>query len=227
MAENTAVQVPTEELVALDDASQYEKAEKAAVQAPTKKSLPIGIIYMLKLFVPLLVVFAGLVAVHFVYLANRTDTPKQSAQPSDNTSLPLGSEAEYLHRGWAYYTNQEWERAITEYTEAIRLNPKFAEAYLYRGSAYYSKEEWDKTIADSSEVIRLDPKIADAYYIRGLAYYQKKKWGEAIDNCSEAIRLNPKNASAYFCEGNAYKQKGDSNKANKDFAKAKELGYQP
>lgn len=49
----------------------------------------------------------------------------------------------------------------------------------------------------------------------------------AFPDYTEAIRLGSKLASAYSNRGVAYKQKGELDKANKDFAMAKELGYKP
>ena len=65
----------------------------------------------------------------------------------------------------AYGNKGEHDKAIADYTEAIRLNPKYAEAYYNRGVAYEDKGEHDKAIADFTEAIRLDPKYAKAYAI--------------------------------------------------------------
>ena len=59
--------------------------------------------------------------------------------------------------------------AIADYTEAIRLNPKFAEAYCKRGYAYGNKGVYDKAIADCTKAIRLNPKLAGVHR-PGLAY---------------------------------------------------------
>lgn len=64
-------------------------------------------------------------------------------------------------------------KAIADYTEAIRLNPEFADACFNRGNAYYGKGQYDDAIADYTEAIRLNPKFAEAYYNRGNAYEAK------------------------------------------------------
>ena len=50
---------------------------------------------------------------------------------------------------------------------------------------------------------------------------------DAIADYTEAIRLNPEYADAYYYRSLAYQQKGNQSKAEADFAKAKELGYEP
>ena len=60
-----------------------------------------------------------------------------------------------------------------------------------------------------------------------LLYAPQDEPSRAIADFSEAIRLNPKYAKAYNNRGLAYKEKGQLDKANQDFAKAKELGHKP
>jgi len=72
----------------------------------------------------------------------------------------------YYNRGIAYSEKGEVERAIEDYTQAIDLNPKFADAYIKRGLAYTKKGEFDKAIADYTKAIELNPDYADAYYRR-------------------------------------------------------------
>ena len=67
-------------------------------------------------------------------------------------------------------TEAELDKAIADYTEAIRVKPEDAMTYVLRGFAYAYKHEFDTAIADYSEAIRLDPAHAVAYYNRGLAY---------------------------------------------------------
>ena len=51
----------------------------------------------------------------------------------------------------------DFDRAIADFTEAIRLDPNPDLAYQWRGDAYSDKGEYDKAIADYTESIRLDP----------------------------------------------------------------------
>jgi hypothetical protein len=67
----------------------------------------------------------------------------QTVVPPDQTSATPGapSDAEfYLKRGEDFSSAHDHDRAIAEYTTAIRLKPDYAEAYNDRGFAYYLKE---------------------------------------------------------------------------------------
>ena len=51
--------------------------------------------------------------------------------------------------------------------------------------------------------------------------------GTRLQNSDDAIRLNPQDATAYNTRGLAYEALGKTIEAERDFAKAKELGYDP
>jgi lipoprotein NlpI len=126
----------------------------------------------------------------------------------------------YYSRGLAYYDKGDDDRAIAEYNEAIRLDPKLAPAYSNRGLAYDHKGDLGRAEADYNEAIRLDPKYAQAYFHRGNAYYQKGDDDRAVADYSEAIRLDPKYAYAYNNRGTAYDRQGDHDRAIADYSEA-------
>jgi tetratricopeptide (TPR) repeat protein len=76
----------------------------------------------------------------------------------------------YYNRGNAYKNQKlqgvgpemwrDYDRAIADYSQAIRLDPKYAVAYINRGISYEAKGDNDRAIADYDQAIRLDPKDA-------------------------------------------------------------------
>lgn len=110
----------------------------------------------------------------------------------------------YYYRGNAHGEKGETAKAIADYTEAVRLNPKHTNTYFNRGVTYRQQGEANKAIADFTEAIRLDTKYVRAYYYRGNAYWNKGEADKAISDYTEAIRLNPKDADFYYNRGIAY-----------------------
>ena len=55
-------------------------------------------------------------------------------------------------RGISYAKKGDYDKAIADYTEAIRLDPKDAAAYYNRGTSYAHKGDYDKAIADYTEI---------------------------------------------------------------------------
>src|SRR5262245_58247121 len=128
--------------------------------------------------------------------------------------------AALVRQGDTSVDNRDYERAIADYSEAIRLVPANAPAFLGRGNAYASKGDRDRAIADYSEAIRLDSKYAFAFNNRGVAYKNKGDYDRAISDYSEAIRLDPKLAFAFSNRGYAYLNKGDRDRAITDLDEA-------
>jgi tetratricopeptide (TPR) repeat protein len=60
---------------------------------------------------------------------------------------------------FAWNNKEEYDKAIADYTEAIRIDPKYAHAYYGRAAAWNAKGDKDKEMADYNEAIRLDPTL--------------------------------------------------------------------
>ena len=61
-------------------------------------------------------------------------------------------------RGSAYYVKGDYDRAIEDYDQAIRLapnDPNSAQAFYDRGNAYLNKGDYDRAIQDFNKVSRL------------------------------------------------------------------------
>jgi tetratricopeptide (TPR) repeat protein len=117
---------------------------------------------------------------------------------------PNGAGFADFNRGNASKNLSEYDRAIADYTEALRKDPRSAAAYVNRGLAYFKKGMDDQAIADYTAALRLDPNNAIAYTNRGGAYVNKGMDDQAIADCTAALRINPNLSMAYANRGGAY-----------------------
>ncbi len=62
-----------------------------------------------------------------------------------------------------------YAEAVQELTQAIRLDPKLAQAYNARGYAHLMLKQYGAAIADFDEAIRLQPGYQNAYTNRAVA----------------------------------------------------------
>lgn len=109
-----------------------------------------------------------------------------------------------MKRGEELSGAREYDRAIADYSDAIRLKPDYAEAYNNRGFAYYLKGDGARAIADYTRAIELRPDYPKAYNSRGVVYmsggYGRDK---AIADFDRAIALKPDFRYAYINRANA------------------------
>jgi tetratricopeptide (TPR) repeat protein len=86
----------------------------------------------------------------------------------------------YRQRGNAYFSKNEYSRAIADYDRAIELEPEVAKAYFNRGSLYQAIGEKEKASIDFRKVLELhnDSDIERAAQEQ-LAVLGEKKIGRA------------------------------------------------
>jgi tetratricopeptide (TPR) repeat protein len=89
----------------------------------------------------------------------------QSAQSSDTASI----RAVYLSRADAYVRKADYDRALADYDEVIKLAPHTAIAFALRGEVHAKRGDYDGAIADYERAIELEPNLASAFSNRGLA----------------------------------------------------------
>ena len=92
----------------------------------------------------------------------------------------------------------EYDKAIRDYDEAIRLNPKNALAFNNRGIVRRVLKEYDKAIRDYDEAIRLDPKCAVAFINRGALLLSSRRPKASADFQSAIDVLSWKGDLAIF-----------------------------
>jgi lipoprotein NlpI len=126
----------------------------------------------------------------------------------------------YNGRGIAYDMKQDFDKAIADYDEAIKLDPKDAHGYSNRCFTHNSKNELDLAMADCDQAIKLDPKLARAYSNRGVIFFAKQDYDRAISDYSEAIHLDVNYAPTYAKRGIAYDDKQDYQHAISDYNQA-------
>lgn len=125
----------------------------------------------------------------------------------------------FNRRAWAWKLKGEYDIAIKDFGEAIRLNPDAA-IYNNRASAYLAKKDYDKAIDDYTEAIRLNPNFALPFYNRAILWETKKDYDKAIDDYTDAIRLDPKYVNAFRNRGYMRHLKKEFDKAIEDYSEA-------
>jgi hypothetical protein len=97
------------------------------------------------------------------------------APPADAPMGPANGVAALIQRGTQYNLASNYDRAIADFTEAIRQAPNSAQAYYGRAAVYYNIGDYDRAIQDYDQVLRIDPRNSSAVTFRALTYDMKNQ----------------------------------------------------
>jgi len=120
------------------------------------------------------------------------------------------------------------DKAMTYYSEALRLKPDSYETYLLMGAGLIGQDKLNDAIECYAKVLRLKPDYPQAHAEMGMALIitaMKKhgKMDEAIEQCKESLRLKPDYYKAQFYWGIALDVQGNLDEAIKHYKEAVRL----
>jgi tetratricopeptide (TPR) repeat protein len=111
-------------------------------------------------------------------------------EAAPNLFGPSASAAACLERARACRDRGEYDRAIEELTEAVRLDPAGTEAFQLRAQVHADREDYDRAIADFTEALQRDFHRALSTVSRVLACTTQKHFAQAIAGAGRSLRLN-------------------------------------
>ncbi len=130
-----------------------------------------------------------------------TAMQSQANSPSEMDKKELSAESA-IQRGNVLMTLGQLDTAVEAYSNAINLNPRYAEAYYHRGMAYAKTGTSLPAIEDWTMAIKLKPKFSLAYYHRGETWLSLREWDKARTDLAAAKSLGTDITAAFH---NTYK----------------------
>lgn len=109
----------------------------------------------------------------------------------------------YVNRGAEWKAKKENDKALADYTRAIKLDSSIPAIYNNRANIYRERGEFDRAIADYSTAIRLDPVYTAAFTNRGLAYERKDMVDKAREDYQAALAVPPKHNDGKWAQDTA------------------------
>ena len=98
-------------------------------------------------------------------------------------------------RAYCHFRRGDWDQAIRDCTEAIRLHPAHAAwCCATRAAAHLNKGELDEAISSCTDAIRRGLECAQAYSNRGEAHRRKGDYAAAAADFNHALQLDPGDA---------------------------------
>ncbi len=123
-----------------------------------------------------------------------------------------------MQRASIWVSAKEYDRALDELNNAIRLNPHLAGAYIGRGHVRCDRKEYDGAIADYNEALKIDPRALMAFIGRARVRAIKGEHDSAIADYDEAVRIDPQSEVTYLGRAFAWHQKKDYARAIADYS---------
>jgi tetratricopeptide (TPR) repeat protein len=133
----------------------------------------------------------------------------------------------YAGRALVFSNKADYDRAIADCDQALKLDPSNDTAYNNRAFALIRQGNYDRAIGDLDRAIKLAPASSRAYKNRGDAYRGKGDLDRALVDLDQAINLEPELVPAFTIRGLVYQAKGDQDLATADFSKALSLRAKP
>ena len=118
----------------------------------------------------------------------------------------------------AYY-----RKAISDYTNAITLDPGCAASFSNLGIAKLKAGDPQGALTDCIKAIRLSPENSEVFYNLGIVHNSSGNYREAINDYTKAIVYDNNNSRAYNNRGGAKFYLRDYKGAISDWAKTLEL----
>ena len=98
----------------------------------------------------------------------------------------------FFNRGRAYADRGQYDRALRDFDQAVRIDPNYADAYNSRGVAYSGMGQYDRAIEAFDLAIQLDPNYAIAIFNRGLALQNLGRTAESAEAFATAKTVGPR-----------------------------------
>ncbi|MBX9950952.1 MAG: tetratricopeptide repeat protein [Candidatus Obscuribacterales bacterium] len=172
----------------------------------------------------------------------RTETPDQAPEqeidgPASKLSLPENSQgskttAESKAEAKAAYNKAvqahlagKLPEAISEYQNALTLNPEFSQAHCNLGLIFNQQHNYAKALSEFRKALAINPKDAITYNGIGAALRAEKDMVGAIKNWQTAVSLDPKLATAHYNLGTAYEMQKDVDRAMESYRQAVKNDY--
>lgn len=145
---------------------------------------------------------------------------QNNSAPVAQNPAPAGTANDYLERGKAFAAKGNYQNAVADYTESLRLSPVNGIVYYHRAKALEELGKIDEAIKDYHLMIAYKTDLAKAHYNRGTLYMEKQNFYAAIDDFDASLAIDPKYTNAYYNRGHSYWSLGKFDKSLSDLSRA-------
>lgn len=129
----------------------------------------------------------------------------------------------YIVRAEVYVGLGENEKALVDFTSAIKETPDAADVYEKRANLYYYMDKYDLADKDYQKIISIDPGSVMGYMGIGRNANAEKRYNDAIEQFNYVTRLASDYSSGYSFRAESYFGLQQYDKAIDDVIKALDI----
>ena len=190
------------------------------------------------------VIYGRLATVHVSGHGSRDEMQAMLQAARPKFLLPVHGEPRHLHlharlaeeagmspdnvfilyeRGEAYRMLDRFDKALADFSRALKLRPELADVLRSRGETYRLLERYDEALADLTRSLELEPDNEFALSVRGATYRRLGRYKGALTDLNRAVKLAPKDTFDLYERGEAYRMLERYDKALVDFTRVLKL----
>jgi len=132
-----------------------------------------------------------------------------------------------LEKAQSYLDKRKLQEADAYVTQALEVDPDFAEALTMRGLMFLDGERLDDAAASLEKSTRADSSYAMGYIVLGAVYNMQSRFDDSIRVLDRGTTLMPQSWQATFELGKAQLGKGNYEAAIRKLNRASDLATQP
>ena len=129
----------------------------------------------------------------------------------------------FYNRAEIYLSRGQYDLAIQDINQSLKLKPDNAFAHNNRGVAFRSKGDYERAIQDFDLWIKLEDKYHAAYNNRCWARAMAGYFEKALEDCDAALKLKPNDATAFDGRGFAQLRLGLADRAIEEYNSALQI----
>ncbi len=101
-------------------------------------------------------------------------------------------------KGWDAYNSTEYDKAIFNFVNSLRVNSRYTDSLIGAGKSYYALGVYNKALDMYYDALRLDPKSVDALNGIGMVLSDIGRFTEAIGYFEKAYSISGDNLDSQF-----------------------------
>ncbi|MCK4352244.1 tetratricopeptide repeat protein [candidate division WOR-3 bacterium] len=120
--------------------------------------------------------------------------------------------------GQLYTEERKYEKALSRYKEALKVDTSYADAWYGIGYVYEKRGDLSTAIKNYKHALKLDPESENIRYSLGKAYIESGEHEKGIAELKILIATYPEDLDIRAALGKAYLSLKDYNKAKQEFS---------